>query len=977
MSWTPLGSAGLPNGQVGYGSNSGEAPCAGRCTAIAIDPNDPDKTVYAAFAGGGVWRTTDAGATWTPLMDKQPCLAIGALAIDGANRRLYIGTGEDNNSATRPGVGLFIHDITAGTFTQVFNITGGGTLIDQRIGRIVVDPTNPLRLFMSGTFGLLESPDRGLNWSPVPVPGAPANGWFCDCVLDTSDAAKHRLYVAVAWTDSNNPPPSGTTPGVWARIGAGAFTLVAHTTPLGGTPTRIALAAGPKDTAATAGNDPKTLYALFAKKGGGLFTVARVDRDGASWTDRGVPSDATQSGYNLALAVDPSNRDVVLCGEARMWRSVDGGASWIKVSDPRDGNPGMHADQHALAFHPTSTSKVWAGNDGGVWLSEDGGAHFRHRNRGLQTMQYYTMSQHATYEGVLLAGAQDNGTQRAAGSAAWELVYYGDGFWTGVSRKGAWYTSYVFPDDGEVGAVYRSEKAGAAGSWDKATGGIKLSDYAKDNEPFYVPFLVEPTNAETLFLGTTKVYRTIFGGRGWKPLELSGSVFSTGNLRSQTITALTIGEQRTDQLYVGTADGRIWALDLFYMSVHQRDVPRPELTAELAAYTSKLTNLYISAIAVPRSDTTTIWVAIGMAHFWRDGVTAVPNRLFVSRDKGVTFSPVTSLTALPLANGRITTPWHFNPIHAIAIDPDDAGNVFVGTECGVFRSRNDGVTWENWSEGLPNTQVTQLLIHGNAGLVRAATFGRGAWERPINDTAGPATVDLYLRANAVDGGRRRDRRVTYDPLDPSETLAWTEGADVVIDSRSLIGLGGYEDPISTIDFSTDGAPDFLTVDRIASEHPRYSATSRVYVQAHNRGPAVAKQVKVRAFWAGKTGGKYPDLPADPFTAPDVDPSVDGAWHPLGATVEIAELRPGEPAVAKWDWKPTLQTSLTVGLLAVISNAEDQLVPATKVIAELVPKDKHVILREVSVRLPTAFYVGLVAGLVAGGLITGAVLSKKS
>jgi hypothetical protein len=180
--------------------------------------------------------------------------------------------------------------------------------------------------------------------------------------------------------------------------------------------------------------------------------------------------DLRQGNYNLLLATHPTDPKTVFFGEVRLWRSTDGGEDCDEISDSKGDSPGIHSDQHALAFGPQMGPNVprhvWAGNDGGVWISLDGGETFFSRNRGLQTFQYYSLAQHADEPNLLLAGAQDNGVQRYEGQQAWTFTSGGDGFFARSIpvEKNRWYSSYVFLFHDKITTIQRSDKTGKPGS---------------------------------------------------------------------------------------------------------------------------------------------------------------------------------------------------------------------------------------------------------------------------------------------------------------------------------------------------------------------------------------------------------------------------------------------------------------------------------------------------------------------------------
>jgi photosystem II stability/assembly factor-like uncharacterized protein len=416
--WTPLGAAVVANGQIaetaGTGSTGRTAPISGRVTAIAIDPNDPDNTIYAATAQGGVWKTTDGGNIWSPKSDFQFSLAIGAVTVDpsitdpmtGRSNRVYAGTGEANFSLDSYYGGCVLRSDDGGeTWMQL----GAATFAQDEISRILVDPNDNTHLYLSCSIGVFESTNTGANWAQLRA------GVANDIALDASNPASHRLYAAFRGE------------GIFLRIGTDTWTLLTDPDVPNPALGRVALA--------MFAANPQTLYAAFENgdAAGTLEGIYRTNDGGTTWAPVTNPAGVGQGWYNLVLAVHPTDANTVYFGEVQLWRTTNGGTNWTRISfGPAAGQPGIHVDQHAFAIHPTTPATVWSGNDGGVWRSLDSGTNWTHRNRGLQTMQYHFLAQHPQWEAVLLAGAQDNGAQRYAGHPAWTLSAFGDGAYVAI-----------------------------------------------------------------------------------------------------------------------------------------------------------------------------------------------------------------------------------------------------------------------------------------------------------------------------------------------------------------------------------------------------------------------------------------------------------------------------------------------------------------------------------------------------------------
>ena len=206
-----------------------------------------------------------------------------------------------------------------------------------------------------------------------------------------------------------------------------------------------------------------------------LTGIFRTTDGGTNWTvTAATPAGVGQTGYNLVLGVHPTDADTVMFGEVHLWRTTNAGGAWTRVSI---GAPGIHADQHAVAFHPTNGNLVFVGNDGGVFRSNDGGVTYAHRNKDLATLQYFICANHSLWDAVMLGGTQDNGAQRYLGHPAWEHSALGDGAYAAINattNTRRWFESrwWGFP-------LFRNDSAGAAGA---ATLGRQEGDHRHEQQ---------------------------------------------------------------------------------------------------------------------------------------------------------------------------------------------------------------------------------------------------------------------------------------------------------------------------------------------------------------------------------------------------------------------------------------------------------------------------------------------------------------
>jgi hypothetical protein len=363
--WTAEGPAPISNGQVpGFGAVSG------RIAAIAPHPTDPN-TIYVASAGGGVWKTGNAGNSWTPLSDQQDTLVTGAIAVAPSSpTTLYAGTGEACNSPDNCYYGRgVLKSRNAGGAWKLYPGNPSQNEFDRRtIAKLAVDPANANVLYaavapggtngLPGNAGIWKSTNGGRTWANTTAFISTTDD-FNDVALDPSNP--QTLYAAVGTVGGS------AVNGVYKSTDGGA-----SWNPLGG-----GLPAGTtagKTRVAVAPSQPQTLYASVMGTGqpgsaalGKLFKMMTSPDGGTTWTDltATTPDYTDDIGwYASALAVDPANPNVVYAGSEAIIQTTNGGATWKDIEAGANGN-GVHADHQAFAFD--ANGKLLDGNDGGIW----------------------------------------------------------------------------------------------------------------------------------------------------------------------------------------------------------------------------------------------------------------------------------------------------------------------------------------------------------------------------------------------------------------------------------------------------------------------------------------------------------------------------------------------------------------------------------------------------------------------------------
>ena len=450
--WTPLG----PFDAVG-GTNLG------RVNAIAFETANP-KTIYVGAADGGLWRSPDSGATWTPLTDTMPTLSVGDIAIDPLSpKTIYIATGD----AFGYGNPFWGGTYAIGVWKTIdggatWSATGLTLQVGQTrtIRRLAIHPTNPKILMAATSAGLFRTVDAGATWNPI---------W-------------NTSTFDVEFTPSDGSIVYATTTQVQKSTNAGA-TFAPLTASCAGTRYNIEVAQ----------SNPKTIYTLCTNG-----TVQKSTDAGATWSVA-APSGATLYGYyDNVLAVSAADANTVIVAGFNMRKTTNGGTSWSNM--PTAG----HVDNHCVRFAPASSTTILVGNDGGLFRTSNGGSTWASLNKGLSITQFYRLGLSKLTPTLMVAGAQDNGNMKLT-AGAWSNITNADGMGGFIDFSN---NSNVYATI-QNGSLFRSTNGGV--SW---TGINTPSSGA-----WVSPFLQNPNAANTIYAGPDKVYKSTNQGTTWAAIS--------------------------------------------------------------------------------------------------------------------------------------------------------------------------------------------------------------------------------------------------------------------------------------------------------------------------------------------------------------------------------------------------------------------------------------------------------------------------
>jgi photosystem II stability/assembly factor-like uncharacterized protein len=635
--WKSIGPSLIPQGQT-YGTN--RIDVIGRVSSIAVDPANPRHLLLGA-AGGGIWESKNTGSTWDPRTDRMPSLAIGAIAFDPTNSaRVYAGSGEGNFYFN---LGAGIYKSTDGGAT--WSVLTAAPFVGVGFYDLVVDPKAPKVLYAATTNGFYKSADRGGSWSLKRA----GRCWDASVHPQGGSVELLATFVDGLFRSTN---------------GGNSFSSVSLPSAPASSWTRLAV-----DRVRTA---PDVAYVFGATTDAAYLWR----RTGSTWTRISSPQplNVTQAWYDWYVAASSDKSNQVYLGAIDAFRGTLSGSAWTWRNITTQGANSIHPDQHCLAFSPNNSNIIYAGSDGGIFRSENGGANWTALNKGLGITEVeYLASDPNTWK-WLMAGTQDNGTIRYDNSPtlAWDHIADGDGGDCGVdqSNPSVIYHSYY--------SVTLERSTNRGNSWTYLN---------PPNVPslFYPPVEVF---GSTLAIGAASLLVTRTGGPPWTtvPLGLAGGEFCSA---MRDIDANTI--------LIGTTAGRMLRVSWNGSSWNKVSLASPSPR-------------YISCIAVDPTNPQRVWVTISR----------VGGALIYRSENGGS-SWVNCTSGLPNI-----------PFNAVVVDPANFKRVWVAADVGVYQTLDLGGSWASFSNGLPNTMAVDLILHKQDRVLICATRNRGAWVTSVS-----------------------------------------------------------------------------------------------------------------------------------------------------------------------------------------------------------------------------------------------------
>ena len=678
---------------------SGPYNIGGRITAIVVDPGNTN-IIIAGAAAGGIIKSTDGGVSWEPKTDFVPSLSVGSLKMDPLNPNIiYCGTGEANNATeVYPGFGMLKSTDKGDTWTLV------GLDSTMSLGEISISPQNPNTiyaasgggLYSKGTNrGIYKSVNGGLNWTQVFYLNDSTSA--VDVAIDPSDS--NRVYAAMmerlrgpsfrkAGGVSSGVYMSTDAGATWARITNG---LPAPAANIG----RICIAVAP--------SNPNYVYTLYRK----VSNTSSASQDnvfegfymstnkGANWTrmpDGILDSEFSNFGWYFGMIeVDPTDHNKIYVGDVDTYRSTNGGTSWTNITDAYGGTfDEQHPDMHALWINPSNVSNIFNGNDGGMFITTNGGTNWN-KSYDLPISQFYASDIDYQLPDRKYGGLQDNGSvgTKTGGTADWDHFYGGDGFVFKIDYN----DSNVMYAESQNGGIGRSTNGG--NSFNSIRNGV---DFSRTN--WNTPYILDREISTTLYIGTYKVFRSTNRGSSWT--AISPDLTRGQNGRLGTITCISsapyTGGARV--IYTGTDDAKVSVTT--NSGTTWTDV------------TGSLPSRYMTDVVTDMRNPATAYVSLS-------GYTLDENtpRIYRTTDFGATWTSIAG--NLPDV-----------PVNSIIIEETRDSILFVGTDAGVYYTSNLGATWQAVGTGLPNSPVFDINYHQPTHLLVAATHGRSIYSVDVS-----------------------------------------------------------------------------------------------------------------------------------------------------------------------------------------------------------------------------------------------------
>ena len=702
----------------------------GRSTDVAGIPGNPN-VMYAAFATGGLWKTEDTGETWKPVFDKEATLSIGNIALAPSNPDVvYVGTGEANIfRASLPGAGIY-KSVNAGKIFTNIGLQNSGT-----IARIVVHPKDANKVFVAASGnewsynkdrGVYATTDGGKTWKNILYVNDRTG--CIDLVMDPSDP--NTLYASMwnrirrRWSD---PVPEDGDHIYKTTDGGKTWKVISNGLPDTKFTGRVGLA--------IANSNPEVLYAFVddhTKKrdpkpgekdsyqrnvqkvviGGEVF---RSNDKGEHWQkmaeihDFFTPFSGTYGWVFSQVRVNPKNENEVYVMGVSIGKSDDGGKTWKQFGPSDRKSDYIHGDNHAMWFDKADPARMIIGNDGGVSYTSDGGKIWRNTFKKIPTTQFYNITYDMAKPFNVYGSVQDEGTYSGSVNntfgmpqdstlRAWNYAPGGEGTRIQVDPT----NSNIMFSSQYYGMLMKSDLSKPGRDQSRRIADFAVGAIDSLRGEWLAGTLMSKFNNKIIYHGLQHLYRSDDGGETWKIMSPDLSYNDKSRMGTypyliyhQAITTIAEADH-PGELYVGTDDGRLWRTNNNGDSWKEitKGLPYNKHIAHIETSSLKAGKLFV-VLNDRRADNATPYILVSLNH-------------------GETWRSV---------SGNLPA----SPVN-VMIEDDRSGNLFCGTDLGIYMSKDGGTKWICLNANMPaSVSVQDMFIHPRDRKLVIATYGRGIY----------------------------------------------------------------------------------------------------------------------------------------------------------------------------------------------------------------------------------------------------------